>query len=318
MREILIAGDRVDSALVGLTEKDAALAAAGGCALTVLCFCLELTKEETGMFIAAGAGKVLQAALDPEDINSEQPAAEWLSAYVRQYSPAAVLFSGSLFLKTVAARAAVRLDCGLTADCTELSWDESGKLLQTRPTFGGRQLAVIGSRTEPVLATVRKGVFPPSVPEGQTAAEAERIPMPDLPVRWTETGKTEAAGAETLSGAKVILSAGLGIGSAENFRKLEKLAEKVGAAVGASRAAVAAGFAPPSCQIGQTGLSVRPQLYVAFGISGAVQHMSGLLGAKQIISVNRDPDAPIHRFSDLSLTADCTEVLDRLLKEFHC
>lgn len=118
-----------------------------------------------------------------------------------------------------------------------------------------------------------------------------------------------------LTGANIIVSGGLGMGSRENFKKLHTLADMLGAAVGASRAAVAAGYAGYAHQVGQTGVSVRPDIYIAFGISGAVQHLSGISGAKKIYAVNHDPKAPIHEYADFSVIADCTSVLDKLIEK---
>jgi len=315
MSGILTVGDRYGSSLLGLTEKGSALARLRGLSVSVVCFCPKFSNEETGLLIAAGARRVLHAAVDPEDLNGELPAAEALAGLIRRSAPDAVLFVSSVFMRNVAPMTAALLQCGLTADCTELSWDMDGRLLQIRPTFGGTRIATIVDRFGPAMATVRKGVFPPSVTNGLPGAEAERLELPEPPCRWLTQSITETVGGSRLSEAKVILSAGLGIGSAENFGRLCRLAESVGAAVGASRAAVAAGFAPYSCQIGQTGLSVRPELYCAFGISGAVQHLGGIVGAKRICAVNRDPEAPIHRYSDISVVADCMDAAERLLAE---
>ena len=119
-----------------------------------------------------------------------------------------------------------------------------------------------------------------------------------------------------LTGAKIVLSGGIGLGSRENFEKLFTLARLTGAAVGASRAAVAAGYASYMHQVGQTGVSVNPELYIAFGISGAVQHLSGIMGANRIVAVNTDPKAPIHSYCDCSVIADCVEVLDSLILHY--
>lgn len=315
MSGILTVVDCFGESLLGLTEKSAELARARGLSVTVLCFCPAITTAEAGMLKAAGARRILCAAENPKIMGGERSAAEALAGFIRRDASDAVLFLSSVFTQTVAPMTAALLHCGLTADCTALAWEERGGLMQTRPTFGGTRAATVVNRSGPVLATVRKGVFLPTVKTGLSGATVEAFSCPRHASVWIDEQELITAESTRLSDAKVILSAGLGIGSAENFGKLCRLAEKIGASVGASRAAVAAGFAPASCQIGQTGLSVRPDIYCAFGISGAVQHLSGITGAGSIFAVNRDPNAPIHQYSDISVISDCAEVLDCLFVE---
>jgi len=314
MSGILIAGTRYEPALLGLVEKGRTLADERGMPVTAVCFCPSLTDGEAGLLKAGGADRIIHIAMDPEDLNMEQTAIEILAEHIRQTSPAAVLFLNCVFLGVVAPGTAATLRCGLTADCTGLEWSEAGDLLQTRPTFGGKKLATIKSSGSPAMASVRKGVFAPTVSSAAAPCDIERVEAAPQNPMWMRQKVLEVIGTEDLSDAKLILAGGLGIGSRENFEKLKKIAGAVGASVGASRAAVAAGYAPYQYQIGQTGVTVQPELYCAFGISGAVQHLSGIMGAKRIYAVNRDPNAPIHAYSDYSLVADCESVLDSLIE----
>lgn len=216
---------------------------------------------------------------------------ELVARYI-QAQPEAIVFERSPFFADVAPAFAAIIGKGITADCTELEWSEEHGLLQIRPTYGGRKIAVNCSVSKPYIATVRQGVF------GK---------------RGLDVGDSAL---ETLETARLVFSGGLGLRTKENFGKLALLAEACGAKLGASRAAVAAGFADYNHQVGQTGVSIRPEIYVAFGISGAVQHLSGILGSEKIFAVNTDSKAPIMDYADYALIADAGEVLDALLKKF--
>ncbi len=229
--------------------------------------------------------------------------------------PDAIIFECDRFFSEVAPAFAFSIGRGITADCTSLEWDGRFGLLQIRPTFGGRKIAVNRSMDKPYIATVRVGCF------GRASTGLEGISVEELDV-GESLSPIELLGylshteeQKSLQSSEIILSGGLGMGGKENFRKLRELARRIGAGAGASRAAVAAGYADYSSQVGQTGVSVQPRLYVAFGISGAVQHLSGILGAGTIAAVNIDPSAPIHDYSDYSLIADCGDVLDALLRK---
>lgn len=234
--------------------------------------------------------------------------AEAIADAIRRAAPAAVLFPATIRGRSIAPLCAARLNAGLTADCTELRL-ENGALTMIRPTFSGTLLADIRSRSAPCLASVRPGVFPTGVVEADAV-----VPVP-----------TSAAGRVTLlrsvsssDGAewdgRVILSGGRAIGGKDGFAALHALAAKLGARVCASRAAVDSGYAPYSCQVGQTGAAVRPQFYIALGISGAVQHMAGIRGGA-LFAVNTDRKAPIFRYADIGITAPWQDVL-RALSEY--
>ena len=234
--------------------------------------------------------------------------AEAIADAIRRAAPAAVLFPATIRGRSIAPLCAARLNAGLTADCTELRL-ESGALSMIRPTFSGTLLADIRSRSAPYLASVRPGVFP----AGAIEADAV-VPVPAGAVgRVTLLRSISTSGGAEWDG-RVILSGGRAIGGKDGFAALHALAAKLGARVCASRAAVDSGYAPYSCQVGQTGVAVRPQFYIALGISGAVQHMAGIRGGV-IFAVNTDPKAPIFRYADIGITAPWQDVL-RALSEY--
>lgn len=308
-----VVGSELSESFMGLCAKGSELAKEQGLQLHAVVVSESLSAEQSGMLCASGADKVLHLPLPDADVNSEKAAVDCLALLLSDTRPIFVLFESSSFFCSVAPMLAAKLNCGITADCTELSWSGDKLLRLTRPAFGGKKLAHNENKNNPTMATVRKGVFR-HVPESFSPAPAEKLTSPELEQHWLCRSLEQAALSRTdLTGAKIILSGGLGMGSKANYEKLYVLAEKLGASVGASRAAVAAGYAGYEHQVGQTGVSVRPEIYLAFGISGAVQHLAGISGAKYIYAVNSDPKAPIHEYSDYSVIADCNEVVDRLI-----
>ncbi len=307
-----------DANSLGLAGRAVELAGERG-----LCPCAVLVGTEPEAMLpkvfARGIEKAYLLELDAENINYERPCCRCLTALIRDKKPEAVLFEYSVFTSSIAPAIAAALRRGITADCTELMWDDTQGLLQIRPTFGGRETAVNVSKSVPYIATVRKGVFGCKKTAVRTSAKTVvRLTLDDAGEEPFELLKVlESTGSTSeLTGAKIVLSGGIGLGSRENFEKLFTLARLTGAAVGASRAAVAAGYASYMHQVGQTGVSVNPELYIAFGISGAVQHLSGIMGANRIVAVNTDPEAPIHSCCDCSVIADCVEVLDSLILHY--
>lgn len=283
---------------------------------TVVIAAEKLTEEERRLIESAGAEKIIQLSGNTDNINIEPGLVTAITELVSRDCTKAALFEYSALMSSVAPAAAARLGLGITADCTELRWDDNSGLLQIRPTFGGRKIAVNRSVKAPYIATVRRGVFPYSKQTGK-AKEAvfEKTQVPHDSDNFSILEVLEQSRANSdLSSAEFIVSGGLGMGSRENYSKLYRLAELCNASVGASRAAVAAGYASYSHQVGQTGLSVNPKIYIAFGISGAVQHLSGIMNAEKVIAVNLDPKAPIHQYSDYSIIADCNEVVDELIR----
>ena len=239
---------------------------------------------------------------------------EWqgqaLARLIEAYQPGIVLFGGTRRGKSLAPRVAARLRTGLIADCTSLRLDDGGLLLAELPTFGGRLLTTIacpGHR--PQMATLAPGAFAPG-PKG-SGGEIINCPWAAPEVRAVEVVAQEPLPEEDrpLMGAEIVIAGGRGIGSRANFALLEEVASLLGAAVGASRAAVDAGWVEPEGLIGQTGVIVRPRLYIACGISGATQHVVGMQRSEVIVAVNKDPKAPIFDLATYGVVGDCRQFL---------
>ncbi len=265
---------------------------------------------------ASGADEVLCSDGPALADKLEQPYAECLIRLAQEFQPDILLVGATPFGRAFAPRVAAALGTGLTADCTELSIEaESGLLLQTRPAFGGNMMATIKTATcRPQMATVRPGVLP--LPEPAEIAPYEPIMLPDdgdagLVRLLKETAISRGA---DISQSKIIVAAGRGIGQKKNLKLVQALADKLGGQVGASRPLVDMGFCPYSSQIGQTGYSVAPDLLICCGISGAVQHLAGIGGAKTVIAINTDPKAPIFSVADYRIVGDCVNVLEHLLQ----
>ena len=251
-----------------------------------------------------GAGIVHALAGEIED---EADFALWLAEKIKTWNCDVILAPAEIRLRSVMPTLARHLRAGLTADCTALSV-QNGRLLQTRPAFGNSLIADIIGTSRIQMATVRPGIFRPAEKPGSPGIIREHYTPLTLRVR--QTAFTPYSEGRPLSQADVIFAAGLGIGSKEGFQRLRQIAERCGAAVGASRAAVDAGFAPYRCQIGLTGVTVCPKLYIAVGISGAVQHLAGMSGAEKIVAINSDPKAPIFDYADCGVVAPWNEVFD--------
>jgi electron transfer flavoprotein alpha subunit len=239
---------------------------------------------------------------------------------VQQVNPAVVLIPGTTSGRDYAPRVAARLRTGLAADCVDLGV-EQGAVVAVRPILGGRvQTAVNLAGSQPQMATVRPGSFE-KAPLSGGEAEIERVPvtLSDAEQRVTVRGilQEQGGGAARLSEAKVIVSGGRGLKEPQNFALIEELAAELGAAVGASRAVVDAGWRPHQEQVGQTGQTVAPRLYIAVGISGAVQHLVGMQGSDFIVAINRDPDAPIFKIASFGIVGDLFEVVPAVIQELR-
>jgi electron transfer flavoprotein alpha subunit len=207
---------------------------------------------------------------------------------------------------------------GLTADCTALDI-EDGLLMSTRPTFGGNLMATIACPDHrPQMSTVRPGVFKKAAKDetrtGEVVVENVHINPADIRVKLVERVK-EVAEAVNLEEAEVIVAGGRGLKSGENFALVQELADALGGTVGASRAAVDAGWIPHAHQVGQTGKTVAPKIYIACGISGAIQHLTGMSGSDTVIAINRDANAPIFGVADYGIVGDLFEVIPALIAE---
>ena len=223
--------------------------------------------------------------------------------------------------RDMGSRLSCRLKTGLTADCTAVDYDEeTGNIAWTRPTFGGNLLAVIMCPAHrPQIGTVRPGVFKKGErkPENQPEIIREAISVkPErIRTRLVEVLKEAGAGSVNLENAEIIVSGGRGIGGPKGFELLQELADLLGGEVGASRAAVDSDWIGHVHQVGQTGKTVGPKLYIACGISGAIQHVAGMSGSDTIVAINKDPDAPIFNIADYGIVGDLYTVIPALIRE---
>lgn len=221
--------------------------------------------------------------------------------------------------RDLAPRVAAALGTGLTADCTGLDINEKGQLAATRPTFGGQLMATILCKTFPQMATVRPNVF--KVYREDSFVETEFVSCPvnisyvKNRVKLLDFKKTVESVINDLDSAEIIVAGGKGLKNEKGFKLLNRFAKKIGATVGATRGAVELGLAPVSVQIGQTGKTVSPKVYIACGISGAIQHTVGMTGSEYIIAINNDEDAPIFDIADTGIVGDVFEILPRFINE---
>ncbi len=244
--------------------------------------------------------------------------------------PQIALFGASSIGRDLAPRVSSALHSGLTADCTQLEIGDhkdtkgneySNLLYQIRPAFGGNIIAtIINPDCRPQMATVREGVMAMNKVSAPSAADVREVEWKkfvkdtDLTVKILSREIEESK--INIKGAQVVVAGGYGVGSKEGFAKLQELAEVLGGEVGASRAAVDAGFCEHARQIGQTGTTVRPKLYIACGISGQIQHTAGMDGSAMIISINTDPEAPINKIADYAITGDYADVVSKMIKHY--
>ncbi|HEV8458821.1 MAG TPA: electron transfer flavoprotein subunit alpha/FixB family protein [Methylomirabilota bacterium] len=232
-------------------------------------------------------------------------------------SPQAIFAPVTTRQRELMARVGARLGAGLSADSTGMVMEE-GKLVATRPIYAGKLLAKMTWTKTPWLATLRPNVFRPAESQsGATAAvETPAVSIPAASMTLVERREETSTGLPELSEAEIVVSGGRGMKGPENFVILEDLAKVIGAAVGASRAAVDAGWRPHRFQIGQTGRTISPKLYLGFGISGAIQHLAGMRTSKVICAINKDPEAPIFKIADYGIVGDLFEVAPLLTQEF--
>jgi len=278
-------------------------------------------KDKASELIYSGADKIYVVSAAELKNYQDEPYARVLTELVKKYKPEIVLPRATAIGRPVIPRAAVELGTGLTADCTGLEIDdETGLLLQTRPAFGGNIMATILCKNHrPQMSTVRHKVMKEPVPDKERSGEIiEIIPKADWLISRTKLLNfvKEIEATVNITEADVIVSGGRGIKGPENFKLIESLAKVLNGAVGSSRACVDAGWIPYSHQVGQTGKTVQPKLYVACGISGAVQHLVGMQSADTIIAINKDPNAPIFEVADYGIVGDLFDVIPELIKAF--
>lgn len=239
---------------------------------------------------------------------------------IGKYKPEIFLIGATHIGRDMAPRIASRLNTGLTADCTKLEIDEEdGKIKQTRPAFGGNIMAtIICPDNRPQMSTVRPGVMDKAVKDSSKKGELVMVELDlkDSDIR-TKVKEIVESGKDlvSLTDAQVIVSGGIGLGTQEGFKLIEKLAEKLNGVVGASRAAVDAGWIDHSHQVGQTGTTVKPKLYIACGISGAIQHLAGMTESDTIVAINKNPDAPIFKVADYGLVGDLYDIIPQIIEE---
>lgn len=251
--------------------------------------------------------------LDGGGITDEAALADILAEKIKRWGSGIILAPATIRMRNLMPMLAWKLNAGLTADCTalEMSGDD---LVQTRPAFGNSLMASIRSLGSVQMATVRPGLYRPvPLPEGKAEIIPETCVVSENRLRH-ETFRPFSQG-KPLSQAEIVVAGGMGVGSKQGFQKLSLLAEKLGAGLAASRTAVDAGFAPHRCQVGMTGVTVCPGLYIAVGISGAVQHLAGMSGSEKIIAINSDPKAPVFDYADYGIVGDWETVIDLFLEE---
>src|SRR6266540_3385392 len=232
-------------------------------------------------------------------------------------SPQAIFAPVTTRQRELMARLGARLGVGLSADSTGMAM-ENGKLVATRPVYAGKLLAKMSWAKTPWLATLRPNVFRPGDPQTGAAPVVDKpaVTVPAPAMSLVERREESTTGLPELAEAEIVVSGGRGLKGPENFVILESLAKVMGAAVGASRAAVDAGWRPHRFQIGQTGRTISPKLYLGFGISGAIQHLAGMRTSKVICAINKDPEAPIFKIADFGIVGDLFEVAPALEREF--
>ena len=271
--------------------------------------------------VAFGADTVYVAD-DPalKDFNDDTYAAI-LTMLATQHKPEIILAGATAIGRSFFPKVASSLHTGLTADCTVLDIDaETGHLHQTRPAFGGNIMAtIVTPNHRPQMATVRHKVMKPSPRDSARTGEIIDVKLTQTGALRTKVIKTVEELGETVNicEADIIVAGGRGLGSAKNFQLLEELAKVLGGAVAATRGAVDEGWIPYSHQVGQTGKTVCPKLYIACGISGAIQHIAGMQSSDVIVAINKDPDAPIFSVATYGIVGDVHEVLPVMIKKFR-
>jgi electron transfer flavoprotein alpha subunit len=261
-----------------------------------------------------GAAKVYVAADAVYDDYVTNPAAALLAQLVQEKSPALVLVAGNAQGKEVAGRLAVKIDSGVLTDAVDLQPGDDGPVAE-QSVFGGA--TIVHSRVTkgtPIVA-MRPNAVAPEAAAGDAATEAVSLSGDATGAHVTNRVVAERGERPDLTEASIVVSGGRGTGGAEGFGVIEQLADAMGAAVGASRAVTDAGWYPHQFQVGQTGKTVSPQLYMAIGISGAIQHRAGMQTSKTIIAVNKDPEAPIFELADFGVVGDLFKVVPQLLEE---
>ncbi len=324
-------GGKIADISLELLTKGRALANTLKCNVEALLIGGEEVSQLSGELFCYGADKVHIAQDRELKEYRTLPYSSIAIELFKKEEPQIALFGATTIGRDLAPRVSSALKSGLTADCTSLEIGDhteprSGKvfknlLYQIRPAFGGNIIAtIINPENRPQIATVREGVMKREVLQKSKEGEISYIDVnsiikpEDLVVKILKREIQEQK--IDIKSAQVIVSGGFGVGSKENFQLLHQLAELLGGEVGASRAAVDAGFAHHARQVGQTGVTVRPKLYIAAGISGQIQHAAGMSQSSIIISINSDPAAPIHQIADYAIVGEIEEVIPKIIKSY--
>ncbi|NLJ95336.1 MAG: electron transfer flavoprotein subunit alpha/FixB family protein [Clostridiaceae bacterium] len=279
-------------------------------------------KDQAEDLIFHGADKVILLDNPVFENYTTDAYTEATSQMIEKYKPEIVLVGATTIGRDLGPRVAARVNAGLTADCTSLEIDdETRELKQTRPAFGGNLMAtIITPNHRPQMATVRPGVFLKALEDkskkGEILEENVEISEEDLRTKVINVVK-ETKQKVDLPSAQVIVAGGRGLGNSDNFKIIEELADAADGVVGASRAAVDAGWITSDHQVGQTGTSVRPVLYIACGISGAIQHLAGMQESDCIVAINKNADAPIMKVADYAIVGDLFQVVPMLIELFN-
>ncbi|MCM8810945.1 MAG: electron transfer flavoprotein subunit alpha [Candidatus Omnitrophica bacterium] len=275
-------------------------------------------KDKVGSLLKKGADKVYFIDDDVFCEFKEEVYADALSYLIKKYKPNIVIAAATMIGRSFIPAVAVKVKTGLTADCTGLDIDEKTHLLiQTRPTFGGNLMAkIICERYRPQMATIRPKIFEQAKDQENSKGEIieEKIEF-QIENKVNICGKQRIENVIDLQEAEIIVSGGRGLKEGKNFDIIKELADLLNGAVGASRAAVDSGWIGYPHQVGQTGKTVKPKVYIACGISGAIQHLAGMQTSDYIIAINKDPDAPIFKVANLGVVGDIFEVIPILIKK---
>jgi electron transfer flavoprotein alpha subunit len=258
---------------------------------------------------AHGAARVHTLDLDPADMTAWAAAVAGVAASVK---PAAVILAHSVRGKDLGPRVAALLDAPMVSDCTSFAAD-GGSIIARRPVYAGKALVNVSGTGELLVASLRPNAVTAEPAPAEGAVESASVTAPDKGLGAVLKEVMQAAARKIdLTEAGIIVSGGRGLKGPEHFDMIEALAAELGAAVGASRAVVDAGWRPHADQVGQTGKTVAPQLYIAVAISGAIQHLAGMRTSKYIVAINKDPEAPIFKVADYGIVGDAFEVVPRL------
>ena len=321
-------GGKIADVSLELVSKGAELAAKLNVKLEAVLLGNNVAKCCDTLF-SYGCDKVILAEDPRLEPFTVLPYAKVIMDLIREKKPNILMFGATMKGRELAPRVASEKLAGLTADCTDLKIDNfedkvnnkfyADKLMQIRPAFGGNIIAtIVNTWDDPQMVTVREGVMKMDTPDTSRKGEIERVTVAltaqETVVKVIERVRQEKS--VNLKAAQIIVAGGYGVGSKENFKLIHQLAEVLGGQVGASRAAVDAGWIDHDHQVGQTGVTVRPKLYIACGISGSVQHRAGMTESKKIIAVNTDPAAPIFSVAHYGIIGDLNSVIPMMIKAY--